>query len=78
MMAAKKKNVHAKPLATRWEFASPEILAGVPTQLRKETLKMLTNEEIREELEELFTKLPPTVQVVFATKKCLACGQVSS
>ena len=78
MMAAKKKNVHAKPLATRWEFASPEILSGVPTQLRKETLKMLTNEEIREELEELFTKLPPTVQVVFATKKCLACGQVSS
>ena len=51
-MAAKKMNVHAKPLATRWEFASPEILAGVPTQLRKETLEMLTNEEIREELEE--------------------------
>ena len=76
-MAAKKKNVHAKPLASRWEFPSPEILAGVPAQLRKDTLRMLTNEEIREELQELFKKLPPTVQVVFATKKCLACGQVS-
>ena len=48
-MAAKKKNVHAKPLASRWEFPSTEILAGVPTQLR-----MLTNVEIREDLDELF------------------------
>ena len=77
-MAAKKKNVHAKPLAIRWEFATPEIIAGVSEKLRKETLKMLTKDEIREELEELFSKLPTCVQVVFATMKCLACGQVSS
>jgi len=75
MMAAKKKNIHAKPLACRWEFASPEIISGVPAQLRKDTLRMLTPDEVREEIEEVFKKLPPCVQVVFASKKCLACGQ---
>ena len=78
MMAAKKKNIHAKPLACRWEFASPEIISGVPAQLRKDTLRMLTPDEVREEIEEVFKKLPPCVQVVFASKKCLACGQVLS
>ena len=75
-MAAKRKNVHAKPLSIRWEFATPEILAGCSEQLRKDTLRMLTYDEIRAELEEVFSRLPPRVQVVFATKKCTACGQV--
>lgn len=36
---------------------------------------MLTPEEIRSELEEEFSQLPPPVTVVFGNKKCRACGQ---
>ena len=36
---------------------------------------MLTPEEIRSELETEFSQLPPPVTVVFANKRCRACGQ---
>jgi hypothetical protein len=44
--------------------------------LRKETLRMYTEEEVRLELENVFAALPPCVQVVFANQRCQACGQV--
>lgn len=54
MMAAKQCHVSANPLQIRYEFAEPEVVAGTAEQLRRETLRMLTEVEIREELEELF------------------------
>lgn len=75
VMASKQASVHADPLSIRYEFAEPEILEGTNEKLRKETLRMLTPEEIRAELELLFSKLPVPVPVVFANQKCLACGQ---
>ena len=36
---------------------------------------MLTPDEIRSELESEFSQLPPPVTVVFANKRCRACGQ---
>ena len=35
----------------------------------------MTPEEIRSELETEFSQLPPPVTVVFANKRCRACGQ---
>ena len=75
-MAAKKANVHADPKYIGYEFAQDEVLEGVSEELRRETLRMLTEDEIRQELEKIFDSLPPCVQVVFANQKCLACGQV--
>ena len=75
VLAAKHKYVHAAPLAIRYEFASPEVVAGTDVRLRKDVLRMLTDEEIKQELEELFLHLPPPVQVVFANQRCVACGQ---
>ena len=75
-MAAKKANVHADPLCIGYEFVGDEVLDGVSENLRKETLRMLTKEEIRMELENAFASLPACVQVVFANQKCQACGQV--
>ena len=75
-MASKQNSVHAEPLAIRYEFASPEILEGTNEKLRVESLRMLTPEEIRSELEVLFSKLPVPVPVVFANQRCLSCGQV--
>ena len=75
VLAAKHKYVHAAPLAIRYEFASPEVVAGTDVRLRKDVLRMLTDEEIKQELEELFLHLPPPVQVVFANQRCVAWGQ---
>ena len=75
-MASKQSCVHAEPLSIKYEFAPPEVLEGANEKLRKETLRMLTPDEIRSELEVLFSKLPVPVPVVFANQKCLSCGQV--
>ena len=75
-MAAKKVYVHANPLSIGYEFVSDDVLEGTTEKLRKESLRMLTDDEIRTELEEVFSKLPPCVQVVFANQRCQACGQV--
>jgi len=75
VMASKLNSVHAEPLSIRYEFASPEVLDGTNDTLRKDTLRMLTPDEIRSELEVLFSKLPIPVPVVFANQKCLSCGQ---
>ena len=75
-MSAKKANVHADPTCIGYEFVQDEVLEGVSDTLRKETLRMLTKEEIRTELERIFEELPPCVQVVFANQRCQACGQV--
>ena len=75
-MAAKKANVHADPPCIGYEFVSDEVLEGVSENLRKETLRMLTKEEIKFKLETAFDNLPSCVQVVFARQKCQACGQV--
>ena len=44
--------------------------------MRVNKLRMLTNEEIRMEIEEEMEKVGDPVQVVFANQKCLDCGQV--
>jgi len=75
VMASKQNSVHADPLSIRYEFASPEVLEGTNEKLRVESLRMLTPDEIRSELEVLFSKLPVPVPVVFANQRCLACGQ---
>ena len=59
----------------RYVIASPEVLAETGEKFRKTSLRMLTPEEIRCELEEEFSQLPPPVTVVFANKRCRACGQ---
>ena len=43
--------------------------------MRRNTLRMLTPEEVRAELEAELSQLPPPLTVVFANKKCRACGQ---
>ena len=75
-MAAKKTFVHADPKCLGHEFVTDEILQGVSEKIRKESLRMLTKDEIRIELEISFANLPPCVQVVFFNQKCIACGQV--
>ena len=59
----------------RYEFASPEVVAQTEENFRRESLRMLTPDEIRSELETEFRQLPPPVTVVFANKRCRACGQ---
>lgn len=75
VMASKQNSVHADPFSIRYEFASPEVLEGTNEKLRVDSLRMLTTDEIRSELEVLFSKLPVPVPVVFANQKCLSCGQ---
>jgi len=74
-MAAKNAYVLADPKCLGYEFASEEVLEGATEKLRKESLRALTREEIRIELEKTFTDLPPCVQVVFSNQRCRACGQ---
>ena len=76
-MASKQNSVHADPFSIRYEFAAPEVLEGTNEKLRVDSLRMLTHDEIRSELEVLFSKLPVPVPVVFANQKCLSCGQVN-
>ena len=75
-MAAKNAYVLADPKCLGYEFASEEVLEGATEKLRKESLRALTREEIRIELEKTFAELPPCVQVVFSNQRCQACGQV--
>lgn len=77
-MAAKKQFVHAEPTCLSYEFVTPEILEGTSKELRTEQLRMLTDLEIRKELEKAVEDLgPDPVQVVFANQRCEDCGQVS-
>ena len=76
-MASKQNSVHADPFSIRYEFASPEVIEGTNEKLRVDSLRMLTPDEIRLELEVLFSKLPVPVPVVFAYQRCLSCGQVT-
>jgi hypothetical protein len=75
-MSAKNAYVHADPKCLGYEFASDEVIEGTSEKLRKETLRMLTKDEIRMELEKTFENLPLCVQVVFSNQKCQSCGQV--
>merc|ERR1712059_65568 len=75
VMAAKKVYVHAEPQTLGYEFARQEVIEGTTETLRKNTLRMLTESEIRTELESALAALPPSLQVVFANKQCRACGQ---
>jgi len=75
VMASKQNSVHADPFSIRYEFASPEVIEGTNEKLRVDSLRMLTPDEIRLELEVLFSKLPVPVPVVFAYQRCLSCGQ---
>ena len=59
----------------RYEFADAEVLAETGEKFRKTCLRMLTPDEIRSELEDEFSQLPPPVTVVFGNKRCRACGQ---
>ena len=59
----------------RYTLASPEVLAETGETFRKRSLRMLTPDEIRSELEAEFSQLPGPVTVVFANKRCRACGQ---
>eukprot|EP00092_Neocalanus_flemingeri_P004094 GFUD01004406.1.p1 GENE.GFUD01004406.1~~GFUD01004406.1.p1 ORF type:complete len:421 (+),score=91.63 GFUD01004406.1:429-1691(+) len=74
-MAANKVYVHAEPKCLGYEFVTDEVLEGTSEKLRKESLRALTKDEIRIELEKIFNDLPPLVQVVFSNQKCQACGQ---
>jgi len=74
-MAAKSFNLHAQIPAIRYEFASPEVLAGTTETLRKETLCMFTPDEVREEVERVLKQLPQAVQAtlhlqVFFVQPC--------
>ena len=60
---AKLHNFHAVSKAIRYEFVYPEVLAGTAPALRKNSLHMLTPDEVH------------TVKVIFSKQKCLACGQ---
>ena len=75
-MAAKNAFTLADPMCLGYEFASDEVLEGASEKLRKDSLRMLTKEEIRIELERMFDDLPSCVQVVFSNQRCQACGQV--
>jgi len=75
MTAAKKVHVHAEPQMMGYQFADPEVLEGTSETIRKHKLRMLTEEEIRGELETAISKMPPCLQVVFANQQCRACGQ---
>ena len=76
-MAAKKTYVHAEPKTLAYEFCTPDVLAGTSKELRTNSLKMLTDDEIREQLETEIEKLgKDPVQVVFANQRCEDCGQV--
>ena len=75
-MASKQNCVHAEPLSVGYGFAKPEVVEKTDESLRKDILGLLTPDEIRSQLEVLFSKLPEPVPVVFANKKCLSCGQV--
>jgi len=75
MGAAKSFNLHAQIPAIRYEFASPEVLAGTTETLRKETLCMFTPDEVREEVERVLKQLPQAVQAtlhlqVFFVQPC--------
>jgi len=75
VMAAKKANVHAEPRTVGYQFATAKVLAGASEEFRREELRSLTDPEIREKLEAELSSLPPSIQVVFANKRCQACGQ---
>ena len=76
VMAAKKANVHAEPRTVGYQFATAKVLAGASEEFRREELRSLTDPEIRDKLEAELSSLPPSIQVVFANKRCQACGQV--
>jgi len=75
VMAAKKVNVHAEPRTVGYQFATAKVLAGASEEFRREELRSLTDPEIRDKLEAELSSLPSSIQVVFANKRCQACGQ---
>ena len=66
-----------RPRCVSYEFATKEVIEGTSTELRVKTLRMLTEEEIRMELEGEIATLGEPVQVVFANQRCQDCGQVN-
>merc|ERR1712048_564888 len=73
--AARKIYTDAKPRTIRYGLASERDIKETSESYRKECSRKLTPEEIRSELEEEFSQLPPPVTVVFGNKRCRACGQ---
>ena len=62
-------------MSARYGLASEKDKQETSETYRKECSRKLTKEEIRDELETEFSQLPPPVTVVFANKRCRACGQ---
>ena len=75
VMAAKNMCVHAAPRTLGYEFAAPEDVEGMSTELRLERHKLFTKAEALVALEQEVAALPPAIQVVFANQRCRACGQ---
>jgi len=75
VQAAKRAFTPAEPRTIRYLMANSEVLAETGESFRKRSLRMLTPDEIRSELEAEFSQLPSPVTVVFANKRCRACGQ---
>lgn len=73
--AAKKVYVHAAPHTMGYQFADPEVVKETTETLRRDNLRMLTEDEIRAQLEAKLAAMPPCLQVVFANQQCRACGQ---
>ena len=74
--AAKKMFGRADPKILSYEFCSPEVLEQTPKDLRINKLRMLTDEEIRSEIENTLEEIGDPIQVVFANQRCEDCGQV--
>ena len=62
-------------MSARYGLASEKDKQETSETYRKECSRKLTKEEIRDELETKLSQLPPPVTVVFANKRCRACGQ---
>ena len=67
-MAAKKVCPGAEPAIIRYGLADELDCAEMSKKFRKDIMRRLTKEEVREELEEKLMNLPPPVTVVFANQ----------
>jgi energy-coupling factor transporter ATP-binding protein EcfA2 len=52
-----------------------DALGPIGDEIRKKNLRELMPDEIRKKLEEELAAMPPSVQVVFANKRCRTCAQ---
>ena len=73
-MAAKEICRTASPRSLGYQFAEEEHMTDFKPDVRKK-YRLLTKQEVLEQLEQEISELPEPVQVVFSNKKCKACGQ---